>query len=207
MKLFDHVVKSFKTMGIYPSQSVDTAAHRNSSINIRNVSFLISFLLLFASTTGAFWFLAQTKIERVNNFYIALTELACINSFIITWHKVANKMQLVGKIEKFIEKRECQWPLDKPKTEVEITVSAFLPCRISECRFKSEIHWPGWATHQIIADHTICFGEGDNSFGHVTRHHSNDYQLFHVGFGQWIICAHLSTDVCVDFKSHRKLWH
>lgn len=44
MKLFDYVEKSFKTMGIYPSQS--TVSSRRSSINLRNISFLISFLLL-----------------------------------------------------------------------------------------------------------------------------------------------------------------
>lgn len=91
-------------MGIYPSKS--TAFKQNSSINLRNTSFLISFLLLFASTTGAFVYLAQTNIERVNNFYIALTELACINSFLITWQKVPNKIQLIRKMEKFVKKSE-----------------------------------------------------------------------------------------------------
>lgn len=110
-------------MGIYPSQS--TVSSRRSSINLRNISFLISFLLLFASTTGSFWFLAQTNIERVNNFYIALTELACINNFLETWRNVPNKIQLVGKMEKFVKKSEfiARW---QPKLLVSLTRFLFL---------------------------------------------------------------------------------
>ena len=91
-------------MGIYPSQWAFD--QRNRSINLRNVSFLISFLVLFISTAGAFLFIAKTTMEYSDNFFIALTELACTNSFLIVWWKATNIAELMQNSENYIKKSE-----------------------------------------------------------------------------------------------------
>lgn len=99
MKLFKSVRESYKAMGIYPLQS-----DQNCTINLRNVFFSMSFFLLFASTMGYFLFKSTGLIERSETLYVSLTELACINNFIITAWKIVNLRIFIDQLEKFIEK-------------------------------------------------------------------------------------------------------
>lgn len=99
MKLFQSVHESYKTMGIYPLQF-----DQKCSINLRNVFFSMSFFLLFASTMGYFLFESTDLIERSETLYVSLTELACINNFIITAWKMVNFRIFIDQLEGFVEK-------------------------------------------------------------------------------------------------------
>lgn len=104
MKLFRSVRKSYKAMGIYPLQS-----NRNCSINRRNLFFSMSYFLLFASTMGYFLFESTDLIERSETLYVSLTELACINNFVITAWKMVNFHMFIDRIEEFIKKSKFRF--------------------------------------------------------------------------------------------------
>lgn len=100
VKLFQKLQNIYFKLGIFcPSQT-----DRIFFINARNLFFLISLTQMLMLSLEFLLFEAKSTIEFGISFYSTITELGCLFNFLmITW-KMPKILDLIGKLENFIEK-------------------------------------------------------------------------------------------------------
>lgn len=93
IKLFQCVLRRYKTIGICPNQNDRFQWHKRAFI-------VVILILNFISTGGFFLFKAETHGELSNSFCVSSTILCCTTLLIISAYKI-------NEIEKFVEKMEA----------------------------------------------------------------------------------------------------
>lgn len=86
-------------LGIDPTQS-----NQSYSYNFRGVVILSSYTLTFISTGSYLLFKAQTIPEYAQSLYLSITCLYIIMDFIAIQLKIRDMLQLIEKMEEFIQR-------------------------------------------------------------------------------------------------------
>lgn len=99
IKLFQFLQKSYKTLGICPSQD-----HEGLAFNTRNVIFLFCYAQMFLSVLAFFIFKADTMLEYGNSFFMFETQFYIAMDFLVLMWRITNILELIEEFEEFIEK-------------------------------------------------------------------------------------------------------
>lgn len=99
MKLFQSVRDFYEITGLKPS-STDPNAR---VLNIRNSLFFLSMIPMLVSTLGVFMFQEISYIDFAITFYILITCISCMATFLISFFKIKDLYLFFERIEMFID--------------------------------------------------------------------------------------------------------
>lgn len=103
IKLFVNDQKKIQTLGIVPSQSMES---KWSLFNSKNLFVLFFTALGYISTTGFFLFKGKSIKEDALTVFASLAGFLCLLYFTVYIWKIDDILKLIKDYEEFIEKRK-----------------------------------------------------------------------------------------------------
>lgn len=101
VQFFQLIQKMYGIVGIHPLQTQNV---QFSSVNWRNFSALLSFVILFFASTAYLFTEAESFVEYSQSFYVSSALVGFFTGMSVTVSKMANVFILIEKFGEFVEK-------------------------------------------------------------------------------------------------------